>query len=156
MRWELIDGAKHPNPQAVYRWLNSKIRAIHFPRSRWMDLCKHNHRYIDTFWDTVECPRLLFAGGSVPAKGTGSNLQRPVAISPRSLTALVQTCHGHIYIYIYVCVCMCIYIYIQGSTARKAAQAEPAILPQLVTSIINHTTSNMIKPKNMEVLYHIL
>jgi hypothetical protein len=30
MRWELIDGAKHPNPQAVYRWLNSKIRAIHF------------------------------------------------------------------------------------------------------------------------------
>ena len=28
---------------------------------------------------------------------------------------------------------------IQGPTARKAAQAEPAILPQLVTSIINHT-----------------
>ena len=34
--------------------------------------------------------------------------------------------------------------YVQGPTARKAAQAEPAILPQLVTSIIKQSTNHRI------------
>ena len=40
---------------------------------------------------TVECPLLLFAGGSVAGKGTGPNLQHLVAISPWLLIALART-----------------------------------------------------------------
>ena len=44
-----------------------------------------------TWWDTSESPLLLFAEGSAAGKGTGSNLQHPVAISPWSLIALART-----------------------------------------------------------------
>ena len=90
MLWELIDGAKHPNPQAVYRWLNSKIRAIHF--SPGVDGWTYASTIIGTLIQcTVKCPLLLFAGGSVAGKGTGPNLQHLVAISPWLLIALART-----------------------------------------------------------------
>ena len=43
----------------------------------WMHPCTAH-----TLWDTAGCPPLLFAEGSAVGKGTGSNLQHLVAISP--------------------------------------------------------------------------
>ena len=65
------------------------IQTIHF-NCKWMDLC------LSTFIGTlihciVECPVLLFAGGSVAGKGTGPNLQHLVASSPCLSIALART-----------------------------------------------------------------
>ena len=109
--------------------------------SRWMDLCKHNHRYIDTFWDNVECPLLLFAGGSVPGKGSGSNLQRPVAISPRSLTALVRRSKQTTSRY-------------KDQQHEKQHKQNPPYCHNL-SHPSSTTPSHMIKPKKMKVMYHV-
>ena len=93
--------------------------------SKWMDLCKHNHRYIDTLrhcrmssssfrWRLCSWER-QWLKSSASCGHLSSVVDRT--------GAEVQKNHEQI----------------QGPTARKAAQAEPAILPQLVTSIINHT-----------------
>ena len=76
-----------------------------------IDLCKHNHRYIDTLWDTPGCPPVLFVEGSAAATGNGSNLQHLVAISPRSLAALVQTSKQTTTCHIMSCVSQSIRIY---------------------------------------------
>ena len=93
--------------------------------SGWMDLCKHNHRYIDTlrhcrmssssFRWRLCCWERQWLKSSASCGHLSSVVDRT--------GAEVQKNHEQI----------------QGPTACKAAQAEPAILPQLVTSIINHT-----------------
>ena len=90
---------------------------------------------------TVKCPLLLFAGGSVAGKGTGPNLQHLVAISPRSLTALVRRSKNTTSRY-------------KDQQHEKQHKQNPPYCHNL-SHPSSTTPSHMIKPKKMKVLYHV-
>ena len=109
--------------------------------SGWMDLCKHNHRYI-RYFETLSNVLFFFSlEALLLGKACGSNLPRPVAISPRSLTALVRRSKKTTSRY-------------KDQQHVKQHKQNPPYCHNL-SHPSSTTPTHMIKPKKMKVMYHV-